>query len=173
MRMTERKGIVTMGGKPITLIGDEVKVDMEAPDVEVIDNDLSPVKISSFSGKVVIISSVPSLDTPVCDIETRKLDDEVGKLDFDVEILTISMDLPFAQKRWCGAAATKKVKTLSDYRDASFGMSYGVLIKEVRLLARAIFILDKERIIRYIQLVKEVTNEPDYSEVMSAVKKLK
>lgn len=173
MRMSERKGIVTMGGKPITLIGDEVKVDMEAPDVEVIDNDLSPVKISSFSGKVVIISSVPSLDTSVCDIETRKLDDEVGKLDFDVEILTISMDLPFAQKRWCGAAETKRVKTLSDYRDASFGMSYGVLIKEVRLLARAIFILDKERIIRYIQLVNEITNEPDYNDVLSAVRKLR
>jgi len=171
--MSERKGIVTMGGKPITLIGDEVKVDMEAPDVEVIDNDLSPVKISSFSGKVVIISSVPSLDTSVCDIETRKLDDEVGKLDFDVEILTISMDLPFAQKRWCGAAETKRVKTLSDYRDASFGMSYGVLIKEVRLLARAIFILDKERIIRYIQLVNEITNEPDYNDVLSAVRKLR
>lgn len=171
--MTERKGIVTMGGKPITLIGDEVKVDMEAPDVEVIDNDLSPVKISSFSNKVVIISSVPSLDTPVCDIETRKLDDEVDKLDFDVEILTISMDLPFAQKRWCGAAETKRVKTLSDYRDASFGMSYGVLIKEVRLLARAIFILDKERIIRYIQLVNEITNEPDYNDVLSAVRKLR
>jgi thiol peroxidase len=171
--MSERKGIVTMGGKPITLIGDEVKVDMEAPDVEVIDNDLSPVKISSFSGKVVIISSVPSLDTSVCDIETRKLDDEVGKLDFDVEILTISMDLPFAQKRWCGAAETKRVKTLSDYRDASFGMSYGVLIKEVRLLARAIFILDKERIIHYIQLVNEITNEPDYNDVLSAVRKLR
>jgi len=173
VRMSERKGIVTMGGKPITLIGDEVKVDMEAPDVEVIDNDLSPVKISSFSGKVVIISSVPSLDTSVCDIETRKLDDEVGKLDFDVEILTISMDLPFAQKRWCGAAETKRVKTLSDYRDASFGMSYGVLIKEVRLLARAIFILDKERIIHYIQLVNEITNEPDYNDVLSAVRKLR
>lgn len=171
--MTERTGIVTMGGKPITLIGDEIKVEMEAPDVEVISNDLSPVKISSFCDKVVIISSVPSLDTPVCDIETRKFDDAIGKLDFDVEILTISMDLPFAQKRWCGAAGTKRVKTLSDYRDASFGMSYGVLIKEFRLLARAIFVLDKERIIRYIQLVKEITNEPNYNDVLSAVKKLR
>jgi thioredoxin-dependent peroxiredoxin len=171
--MKERPEGVTFMGNPLTLVGDEIKAGVKAPDVEVLDNELAPVKISSFDGKIVVVSSVPSLDTPVCDTETRRFDDEISKLDFDVEILTISMDLPFAQKRWCGAAHAKKVKTLSDYRDASFGTSYGVLIKELRLLARAVFVLDKGRIVRYVQLIKEITNEPDYNEVLSAVKELR
>jgi thiol peroxidase len=161
-----------MKGKPLTLTGGEVKVGQEEPDCELIANDLSAVKLSSFRGKVCIISSVPSLDTSVCDRETRRFNEEAGRLGNDVAVLTISMDLPFAQKRWCGAADIKNVLTLSDHRDASFGRAYGVLIKEVRLLARAVFVVDRTGVIRYIQVVNELTNEPDYEAVLKAVKQL-
>jgi thiol peroxidase len=170
--MKERKGIVTIKGNPLTLLGDEVRVGDRAPDFEVIDNDLSTVMFSSFLGKVCILSSVPSLDTPVCDMETRRFNKEAGHLGSDVAVLTISMDLSFAQKRWCGAAGVDRVQTLSDHRDASFGASYGVLIKELRLLARAVFVVDRGGIIRYMELVKEMTEEPDYDAVLQAVKKL-
>jgi thiol peroxidase len=121
---------------------------------------------------VCIISSVPSLDTPVCDTETRRFNEEAGKLGDEVVILTVSMDLPFAQKRWCGLAGVDKVTTLSDHRDAAFGKAYGVLIKELRLLARVVFVVDREGRIQYIQLVKELTEEPNYEAVLDAVKKL-
>ena len=170
--MKERTGIITMRGNPLTLIGNEVKVGDVAPDFVVLDNNLSPVKFSSFRGKTCIISSVPSLDTPVCDMETRKFNEEAGPLGGDVAVLIISMDLPFAQKRWCGAAGVTKVQTLSDHRDASFGTSYGVLIKELRLLARAVFLVDRKGIIQYIQLVKEVTKEPDYEAALNTLRKL-
>lgn len=170
--MQERKGIITMKGKPLTLLGKGVKVGDSAPDFEVVANDMSTVKFSSYHGKVCIICSVPSLDTSVCDIETRRFNEEAGKLGSDVTVLTISMDLPFAQKRWCGAAGVQNVQTLSDYRDASFGKAYGVLIKELRLLARAVFIVDKKGTIRYIQMVKETATEPDYNAVLEAVKGL-
>ena len=170
--MKERAGMITMKGNPLTLIGDELKVGDAAPDVEMLDNDLSSVKLSSFIGKVCVISSVPSLDTPVCDMETRRFNEEAGKLGADVAILTVSMDLPFAQKRWCGAAGVDRLTTLSDHRDAAFGKAYGVLIKELRLLARAVFVVDREGSIQYIQLVKELTEEPDYEPVLDAVKKL-
>jgi thiol peroxidase len=169
--MEEKKGIVTMRGNPLTLVGDEVKIGNPAPDFTVLDNNLSPVKFSSYRGKICIISSVPSLDTPVCDIETRKFNEEAGRLGEDVVILTISMDLPFAQKRWCAAAGVNRVQTLSDHRDASFGNSYGVLIKELRLLARAVFLVDRKGILQYVQLVKEISKEPDYEEVLNALKK--
>ncbi len=170
--MKERAGLITMRGNPLTLIGSEVKVGEMAPDFVVLDNNLSPVKFSSFRGKTCILSSVPSLDTPVCDMETRKFNEEAARLGSDVAILTISMDLPFAQKRWCAAAGVDKVQTFSDHRDASFGVAYGVLIKELRLLARAVFVVDRKGIIQNIQLVKEVTNEPDYAAVLNALKKL-
>ena len=170
--MEERGGIITMKGNPLTLVGKELKAADPAPDFEALDNDLSPVNLSSFRGKVCVISSVPSLDTPVCDMETRRFNDEAGKLSADVQILTISMHLPFAQKRWCGAAGVDKVVTLSDHRDAAFGMAYGILIKELRLLARAVFVLDREGIVRYIQIVKEVTDEPDYDTVLETVNRL-
>ena len=170
--MQERDGLVTMKGNPITLIGTELQVGDRAPDFVTIDNDLNPVSFDSFRGKVCIISSVPSLDTPVCDMETRRFNDEAGRLGDDVEILTISMDLPFAQKRWCGAAGVDRVQTLSDHRDAAFGQSYGVLIKGLRLLARAVFVVDKEGTIRYIELVNEIASEPDYDSVLTAVKEL-
>ena len=170
--MGERKGAVTMKGNPLTLTGNEVKVGDAAPDVTLLDNGLGPVKLSSFRGKNCVLASVPSLDTPVCDMESRRFNEEAARLGADVAILIISMDLPFAQKRWCGAAGVTKVQTLSDYREASFGNSFGVLIKELRLLARAVFLVDKKGTIKYIQLVKEVSQEPNYQEVLDALKKL-
>jgi len=170
--MTERAGLLTIHGNPLTLVGDEVKVGDPAPEVELLDNDLKPVKLSSYRGKVLIIASVPSLDTPVCDLETRRFNDEAANLGPDIEILTISMDLPFAQKRWCGAAGVKRLRTLSDHREAAFGQAYGVLIKELRLLARAVFIIDREGTVQYEQLVKEVTSEPNYEEVLQALGKM-
>ncbi|MEW6201524.1 MAG: thiol peroxidase [bacterium] len=170
--MKEREGIITVEGNLLTLLGDEVSVGDKAPDFEVLDNDLKPVRFSAFRGKVCIITSVPSLDTPVCDVETRRFNEEAAGLGAGVVVLAISMDLPFAQKRWCGAAEVTRVKALSDHRDASFGAAYGVLIKELRLLARAVFVVDREGIIRYEELVKEVTVEPDYEAVLEAVKKL-
>jgi thiol peroxidase len=169
--MKERTGIITMRGNPLTLIGNEVNVGDVAPDFVVLDNNLSTVHFSSFRGKTCIISSVPSLDTPVCDMETRRFNEEADHLGADVMILTISMDLPFAQKRWCAAAGVNRVQTLSDHRDVSFGNAYGVLIKELRLLARAVFLIDRKGIVQYIQLLKEVTQEPNYEEVLNALKK--
>jgi thiol peroxidase len=168
--MQERTGIITMKGNPLTLIGNEVKVGDNAPDFIALDNNLAPVRLSSFKGKICVLASVPSLDTPVCDMETRKFNEEAGRLGADVVFLTISMDLPFAQRRWCGASGVTKVQTLSDHRDASFGTSYGVLIKELRLLARAVFVVDQGGIIQHAQLVKEVSKEPDYGVVLATLK---
>ena len=170
--MPERNGAVTMKGNPLTLVGREVKAGEAAPDFTCVANDLSEVKLSSLRGKVLVLSSVPSLDTSVCDRETHRFNEEAAKLGDDVRIVTISMDLPFAQKRWCGAAGVDKVVTLSDHRDASFGTNYGVLIKELRLLARCVFVVDREGKVRYVQLVKEIATEPDYAAVLDAVKKL-
>lgn len=170
--MEERFAAITMHGNPLTLMGHALKVGDKAPDALVLDNDLNPVQISSYRGRNLIISAVPSLDTPVCDMETRRFNQEAAGLPLDVAILTVSMDLPFAQKRWCGMAGIDKVATLSDHRESSFGLAYGVLIKELRLLARAVFVVDKEGIIRYIQLVKEATNEPEYAPILEAVRGL-
>jgi thiol peroxidase len=170
--MAERKGLVTLKGNPVTLVGKEVKVGDAAPDVTLVDNDLKLVALSAFRGKVVILSSVPSLDTPVCDIETRRFNEEAAKMGDGVAVLTLSMDLPFAQKRWCGAHGIERVRTLSDHRDAAFGTAYGVLIKELRLLARAVFVVDRQGVIRYTQLVEEISHEPDYDAVLDAVRKL-
>ncbi len=170
--MAEQKGLITFKGNPLTLVGNQVEVGKAAPDFVAIDNNLSPVKFSSHAGKVGIISSVVSLDTPVCDTQTRRFNEEASRLGPNVVILTLSMDLPFAQKRWCGAAGVDRLQTLSDHREASFGTSYGVLIKELRLLARAIFLIDRKGVLQYKELVKEVTNEPDYEAVLTALKKL-
>ena len=170
--MKEEKGVITMKGNPLTLMGRSLKVGDRAPDFTVVDNNLSPVNLATYKGKVCVLSSVPSLDTPVCDMETRRFNQEASGLGSNVAILTISMDLPFAQKRWCGSAGVDKVVTLSDHRDASFGTSYGVLIKELRLLARAVFVLDRSGVIQYIEIVKELTQEPNYEAVLTAVKKL-
>jgi thiol peroxidase len=171
--MQERTGLVTMKGNPITLVGPEVKVGQPASDVELTANDLSTVKLSSFKGKVCILLAVPSLDTGVCDTETRRFNEAAAGLGDDVAVVAVSMDLPFAQARWCGAAGVKNVQTLSDYRDAAFGTSYGVLIKGLRLLARAVFVVDKEGVVRYTELVKEIASEPDYDAALTAAKKLR
>ena len=168
--MTDMKNTVTFKGNPLTLSGSLPKVGQTALDFEVLSNDLSPVKLSDFKGKTLVICSVPSLDTSVCDTEVRRFNEEATSLGDDVAVLAISMDLPFAQKRWCGAAGIKNVQTLSDHRDASFGRAYGVLINELRLLARAVFVVDKKGVIRYIQLVDEMTNEPDYDAALRAAK---
>jgi thiol peroxidase len=159
-----------MGGRPVVLSGQELAVGSAAPDFTVAGNDLQPVKLSQFRGRVVVIATVPSLDTAVCDMETRRFNTEAAKLGPDVVVLTVSMDLPFAQRRWCGAAGVDRVVTASDHRDAQFGLAYGVLIKDVRLLARAVFVVDRQGIIRYIQLVREVGTEPDYAPVLAAVR---
>jgi thiol peroxidase len=170
--MTEHPGAITMKGNPLTLLGKLPEVGQSAPDFEVLDNNMTPVKLSSFKGKICIIASVPSLDTPICDIETRRFNTEAANLSADIVILTISMDLPFAQKRWCGAAGIDKVITLSDHRNAEFGAAFGTIIKELRLLARAVFVIDKNGIVKLVQLVKEVAQEPDYAAVLAAVKQL-
>jgi len=168
----ERTGLVTFKGNPLTLLGQEVKVGDPAPDFQVTDNSLQPATLKSFQGKIKIFTAVPSLDTAVCDMETRKFNEEAGKLPDRIVVLTISMDLPFAQKRWCAAAGVEKVKTLSDYQNRSFGLAYGVLIKELKLLARSVFIVDDREIIRYIEIVPEISQEPDYDRALNAAKAL-
>ena len=168
----ERTDVITFQGNPLTLIGNELRVGDKSPDFEVLANDLSSVKLSSYSGKVRIISCVPSLDTPVCDIQTRKFNEESAGLGNDMVLLTISMDLPFAQGRWCGSAGIDNAITLSDHRDADFGEKFGVLIKELRLLTRAIFVVDKDGVMSYIEIVPEMTNEPDYDAAIKAVREL-
>ena len=170
--MQERKGIITFKGNPMTLLGPEIRVGDKAPDFRVVDTALSPVTLADFRGKVKILSAVPSLDTPVCDTETRRFNQEAVKLPENVAVLTISLDLPFAQKRWCAAAGVDKVKALSDYQDRSFASAYGVLIKELKLLSRSVFVVDADDVIRYVRHVGEVAEEPDYDEVLGAVKKL-
>jgi thiol peroxidase len=171
--MGERTGLITFQGSPLTLVGDEVRVGQKAPEAELVANDLAIVKPSALGlGKVCIITSVPSLDTPVCDTQTRRFNEDAGKMGDGVAVLTISMDLPFAQKRWCGAAGVQNVQTLSDHREAAFGNAYGVLIQGLRLLARAVFVLDKQGVIRYVEVVKEVTSEPNYGAALNAARKL-
>jgi thiol peroxidase len=170
--MEERVGITKFKGGPVTLLGPALKAGDRAPDFQVVDISLSPVRLADFRGKTKIISAVPSLDTPVCDTETRRFNQEAAKLPEGVVILTISMDLPFAQSRWCGAAGIDRVKTLSDYQERSFAAAYGVLIKELKLLSRSIFVIDANDTIRYIQHVPEITSEPDYAAVISAAKEL-
>jgi len=169
--MQERKGAVTLRGNPMTLVGPELKPGDKAPDFTLVANDRKPVTLADTAGRVRLIASVPSLDTPVCDMETRRFNEETAQLP-GVEILTISMDLPMAQKRWCGAAGVDKVRTLSDYRDRNFGPAYGVLIPEIMLDARAIFVLDKDNTIRYVEYVKEVGEHPNYDAALAAARNL-
>jgi thioredoxin-dependent peroxiredoxin len=171
--MKEHAGLVTLRGNPVILLGEAISVGDKAPDFTVVANDLSPVKFSSFAGKACVIASVPSLDTPICDMETRRFNQEATALGSDVSVLTISMDLPFAQSRWCGAAGVDAVKTFSDHREASFGLAYGVLIKDLRLLARAVFVVDKEGKIQYKEIVNEIGTEPNFDAALDAVKGLK
>jgi thiol peroxidase len=167
--MNERKGVITMQGNPLTLLGPALKVGDKAPDFTVTAGDLSPVTLANSKGKTRLISVVPSLDTPVCDAQTKRFDQEAEKLPANVEILTISMDLPFAQKRFCSANSIKG-KTLSDFNTASFGQNYGVLVKELRLLTRAIFVVGADDKIKYLEIVPEITNHPNYEKALAAAK---
>lgn len=168
----ERKGVIVFKGNPLTLIGPEIRVGDKAPDFSILSNELKEHNLKDFNGKLKVISVTPSLDTPVCDLQATRFDKEATNLPDDVVALNISCDLPFAMARFCSAKNIGKVRTFSDHRDVSFGTAYGVLIKELRLLARAIFIVDKEDIVRYIEIVPEVTNEPDYQKALSALKSL-
>ena len=164
---------VTLKGNPVTLGGSEVKAGQAAPDFTAVDNGLQPVKLSGAKGKVVILSAVPSLETPVCDTETRRFNQEAAGLGGGVEIWTISMDLPFAQKRWCGAAGVTAVKTLSDFRERSFAPAYGVLVKDgplAGLTARAVFVVGKDGTVKHAEYVKDITQEPDYAAALAAAK---
>ena len=171
MMAEERKGAVTMRGNPMTLVGPELKAGQKAPAFTAVGKGMAPVTLDQFKGKVKIIAAIPSLDTPVCDAETRRFNEEASKLPGDVQILTISMDLPFAQARWCGAAGVDKVTTISDWRAAEFGQKYGALIKELHLLARAVFVIDKNDNVVYSEYVKEVANQPNFEAALDAARK--
>lgn len=170
--MSEHAGDVTFLGNPLTRVGDLPVLREAAPDAAVLDNELNPTNLSALRGSIVVLVTVPSLDTPVCDTEVRRFNQEAAALGSDVRIVVASMDLPFAQARWCGAAGIDAVSTVSDHREAALGLAYGVLIKELRLLARCVFVIDREGVLRYAQLVKEISDEPDYGAVLAAVKDL-
>lgn len=168
----ERTGIATFKGNPITLIGPELKVGDQAPDFNLSKNLLEQSTLSDYEGKVKLISVVPSLDTGVCDAQTRRFNEAASELGDDVIVLTISADLPFAQARWCGAAGVDRVITLSDYRDNSFGKAYGVLIKEFVIDMRSIFVIDQHNVIQYVEHLPEMAEHPDYDKAVEAVKNL-
>jgi thioredoxin-dependent peroxiredoxin len=165
----ERSGIITMKGKPLTLIGPDIRVGGQAPDFTVIDGKLDIVSLGDFAEQTKIISVTPSLDTPVCDLQLRRFNREAASIPRDVVMLNISMDLPFAINRFCSTAGIDRARALSDHRDALFGTAYGVLIKELRLLARSIFIIDKNNVVRYKEIVPEQSNHPDYEKALKAL----
>ncbi|SDX38691.1 thiol peroxidase (atypical 2-Cys peroxiredoxin) [Marininema mesophilum] len=169
--VAERQGAITFKQNPVTLLGSELKVGDTAPEFTVLANDLSPVKLADSAKSVRIISVVPSLDTGVCDAQTRRFNEEAVALGDNAKVLTISVDLPFAQKRWCGATGIDRVQTLSDHRDLSFGTAFGVAIKELRLLARAVFVIDAEDKVVYTEVVPEATDHPNYEAAVEAAKK--
>ena len=168
----ERQGLITFKGNPMTLVGQPVGIGAAAPDFRVVDNALQPVTLASSAGQIRLITVVPSLDTPVCDTMTRTFNQDAAQLPDHVAVYTISLDLPFAQKRWCGNAGIDRVKTLSDYQERSFALNYGLLIKELKLLARAVLVIDAKDRVSYLQIVPEVTAEPDYAAALAAVKAL-
>jgi thiol peroxidase len=168
----ERAGAATFKGNPITLIGPELKPGDKAPDFRLNKSLLEEVTLADFAGKIKLISVVPSLDTGVCDAQTRRFNEEAANLGDQVVVLTVSVDTPFAQARWCGAAGVDRVITLSDFKNRNFGESYGVLIKELGLDMRSIFVVDANDTIQYVQYVKEMTEHPDYEKAVEAVKKL-
>ncbi len=155
----------------MTVIGPELKAGDKAPDFQAVDDSLKPVDLGATGNGVRIFSVVPSLDTPVCDAQTQRFNEEAGKLP-DVSIYTVSMDLPFAQKRWCGAFGVDHVKMVSDHRTGSFGQNYGTLIKDLRILSRAIFVVDKDNTIRHVEYVKEVADHPNYESALAVAKSL-
>ena len=168
----ERTGVITMMGNALTLVGPALKAGDKAPGFTVLDASLAPKTLEDFKGKIKVVSVTPSLDTPVCDLQLHWFNEDAAKQPDDVVVLNLSMDLPFAIKRFCATAGIEKALALSDHRDASFGTAYGVLIKELRLLARSIFIIDKDDVLRYVQIVPEQTNAPDYEGALKALKGL-
>lgn len=169
--MTENKGIITFGGKPLTILGDMVKVGDKAQDFTVMNNELKPVKLSDYAGKVRVLSVMPSIDTPVCANQTRRFNKEAANLD-NVQIMTLSVDLPFALARFCGAEGIDKAVTLSDYNGHDFAKKYGFLIKELNLLARGVIIIDANDEVKYVEYVPEIGQEPDYEKALEALKSL-
>ncbi len=168
----ERAGVIKMHGNPLTLAGNAVKVGDKAPDFTLLDMGLAPKTLKDFEGKVKVFSVTPSLDTPTCDLQIHWFNEDATKQPGEVVVLNVSMDLPFAIKRFCATEGIDKAMALSDHRDASFGNGYGVLIKELRLLARSIFIVDKHDVVRYVQIVPEQTGEPDYEDALKTLKTL-
>jgi thiol peroxidase len=167
----ERPGATTLRGNPLTVLGPELKTGDKAPDFQAVDNSLKPVTLADTGHGVRIFSVVPSLDTPVCDAQTKRFNEEAGKLP-ELSIYTFSMDLPFAQKRWCGAYGVDNIKMVSDHRTASFGQNYGTLIKDLQIHSRAIFVLDQDNVIQHVEYVKEVGDHPDYESALTVAKSL-
>jgi thiol peroxidase len=161
-----------MHGRPVSLVGEELSLGKAAPDFTVLDQDSNEVRLSDFKNKIKVISVTPSLDTPVCDLQLRRFNSEASQMPSDVVVLNISMDLPFAIKRFCTIAEIDRAKALSDHRDASFGNAFGMLIKELRLLARAVFILDRDNKVRYVEIVPELSNHPDYDKALQSLRTL-
>ncbi len=168
----ERKDVITFKGNPMTLLGTPLSKGDAAPDFKLLANDLSTRSLGDYAGKVIVISVVPSLDTGVCDLQTRRFNNEAASLGSDVRILTVSCDLPFAQARWCGAAGVDNLETLSDHYDLNFGLSYGLAIKELRLLARSVFVVDRQGKIAYMEIVPEVAHEVNFNAALKAAEAL-
>ena len=168
----ERTNTVKVKGSAVTLLGDEIKAGQKAPRFTVLDSSLKEIASSAYDGKIRLLASVPSLDTPVCDTEIHNFNKEAANISKDVVIIFVSMDLPFAQKRFCQDNDIDNVKTFSDHRDADFGLRYGVLIKELRLLARAIFVIDKEDTVKYVEYVPELSSHPNYDAALNALRGL-
>lgn len=167
--MQKRTGVVKFGDTPVTLLGKEIKVGDIAPDFTVTTTDLAPASLADYKGLIRIISVVPSIDTSVCDMQTRWFNQDASQVD-GVVILTISVDLPFALKRYCGANEITNVKTLSDHKDLDFGLKYGFVMEELRLLARGVIVIDRQDIVRYVQYVPQIKDQPDYEKALAAVK---
>lgn len=167
--MSEREGAITFKGNPMTLVGNELQVGQPAPDFALTANDLSTKTKADYAGKTIVLSTVPSLDTPVCDVQTRAFNDKAAELGDGVVILTVSVDLPFAQKRWCGAAGAERVELLSDYKDHNFMNAYGLRVKELGLVARSVSVIDADGAVVYHELVPEIAQEPNYDAALEAV----
>jgi thiol peroxidase len=166
----ERAGEVTMKGNPVTLLGPKIEANEDAPDFTALKNLMTPVKLSESNGKVRILLSVPSLDTPVCALETKRFNQEAASLGDDVQVQVISVDTPFAQARWCGAEGVSNVQALSDFRDRDFGTKYGVEVKNLGIYARAAFVVDKQGVVVYSEYVPDIATEPNYEAILDAAK---
>jgi thiol peroxidase len=168
--MAERSGVVTMKGNPMTLVGEQVQVGQPAPDVELTAVDLSGKKISDYQGKVLIISTIPSIDTSTCNVQSHRFNDEATGLGDDVAIVTVSVDLPFASKRWCGDLDNVNIEFLSDYKTHDFGTAYGLRVKELGLITRSVTVVDKAGTVVYHRIVPEIADEPNYDDALAAAK---